>query len=169
MTSKELTQTKPTSPIPRKLNPSMITALSKAIANGNYAVTACKLCNISENTFHSWKELGQHDEDQEVESIYLELLRSIKRAEADSEAKMVAVVREAATEKKEWLPAMTYLERRHPDRWGRKDRTRVDINERKTITITHVEVVLNQGEGKPEIIEGEGREIKRDVIEQGEK
>ena len=60
----------------------------------------------------------------------------------------------------EWLAAATFLERRHPDRWGRKDRTRVDINERKAITITHVEVVLNQGEDKPPVIEGESRELK---------
>ena len=60
----------------------------------------------------------------------------------------------------DWLAAATHLERRHPDRWGRKDRTRVDINEKKSITITHVEVVLNQGNDQPQVIEGESRELR---------
>ncbi|KKK80579.1 hypothetical protein LCGC14_2822070, partial [marine sediment metagenome] len=43
-----------------------------------------------------------------------------------------------------------FLERRHPDRWGRKDRHQVDVTE-KVITITHVTVVKDYGE----VIEGE--------------
>ena len=151
-----------TLPIPRKLNQGMITALSKAIANGNYPSVACQLCGIDWHTLQRWVNLGDEElsrDEPDTENIYLRLSTAIKRAESESEALMVEVVRRAATEKKEWVPAMTYLERRHPDRWGRKDRTRVDINERKAITITHVEVVLDRGDGK-EIIEGESRELK---------
>ena len=132
----------------------MIDALSEVIAKGNYAVTACQLCDIDQKTLSSWVEYGQRDIDAGVESLYSSLFLSLKRAESKAEAELVKVVRESATVKKEWLPAMTFLERRHPDRWGRKDRTRVDINERKAITITHVEVVLNQGQESRELKEG---------------
>lgn len=152
-----MTEKKP--PIPRKLNDGMIEALSLAIAKGNYAVTACQLCGIDEKTLWNWLAYGTKDVEAGVESLYSKLILSLKRAEAESEREMVNIVREAATIKKEWLPAMTFLERRHPDRWGRKDRTKVDINEKRVITITHVEVVLNQGDGK-QIIEGESRELK---------
>lgn len=162
MTTKELTK-KTTTPVPRKLNDGMIIALSEAVAKGNYAVTASRLCGIDEHTLIRWVELGAIEfakDEPDTEDIYLRLYSALKRAEAQAEAELVNVVRESATKKKEWLPAMTFLERRHPDRWGRKDRTRVDINERKAITITHVEVVLNQGEGVPQVIEGESRELK---------
>ena len=173
------------SPIPRKLNQGMIDALSLAIAKGNYAITACQLCGISEDCFYHWLVLAKTDASDGLtsdESPYVRLTESLKTAEAEAEAEMVARVRAAANpgvKKKviktdsqgnvteeihetggDWLAAATHLERRHPDRWGRKDRTRVDINEKKTVTITHVEVVLNQGADTPQVIEGESRELK---------
>jgi hypothetical protein len=68
---------------------------------------------------------------------------------------MVEVIREKAEVDREWLPAMVFLERRHPDRWGRKDRRTVDINERKDITITHVEYKLAE-----DVVESEARELE---------
>lgn len=136
------------SPVPRKLDNTMIEALSTVIAEGNYYITACSLCGISEPAFYGWVKLAEKDNDNgltEDESIYIRLVKSLKKAEAQAEANFLSVVKHAAVNKREWLPAMTFLERRHPDRWGRKDRNTVTIDERKTITITHVEVVKPQG------------------------
>lgn len=141
-------------PIPRKLNDGMIEALSEAVSKGNYAIVACQLCGISEFAFYNWLNQASTDEENgltEEESIYIRLAKSLKRAEAKAEAELVQVVRETATKKKEWLPAITFLERRHPDRWGRKDRTQVTIDETRKITITRVEVVMPPGQ----VIEGE--------------
>jgi len=138
----------PTSPVPRKLNNGLITAISHAIAKGNYAQTACYLTGITPQTFINWSHQAQKDEQNGLtseDSIYLRLFESVKKAEAIAEAKLVEVVRESAEVKREWLPAMTFLERRHPDRWGRKDRSQVTIDEHKTITITRVEVVKPEG------------------------
>ena len=158
MTTNQLTKR----PIPRKLNQGMIDAIALVISKGNYPTVACQLAGIDWHTLQKWIKLGSQElteDNPNSESIYLRLVTALKRAEAQAEAELVNVVRESAMVKKEWLPAMTFLERRHPDRWGRKDRTRVDITEKKTITITHVEVVLNQGEGQ-QVIEGESRELK---------
>jgi len=136
----------------------MIEALYTVIAEGNYYITACKLCGISENCFYEWIKLAQQDTDDgltEDDSIYVRMAKSLKKAEAEAERKFLDVVRDAATVKREWLPAMTFLERRHPDRWGRKDRSMVTIDEKRSITITRVEVVRPDGY----IIEGEAREL----------
>ena len=146
------------SPVPRKLNPSMIAALSEYIRKGNYACVACNLCGISEPAFYEWINLAQQDENNglsEGESLYISLVKSIKKAEAEAEDLMVQTARNAAVQNKDGYLAITFNERRHPDRWGRKDRTRVDISETKRITITHVEVVLS--EGGRSYIEGESR------------
>jgi len=161
MTTKEVTKR----PIPRKLNNGMIEALSEYIRKGNYAIVACALVGIAEPTYYYWLEQARQDQDNGLtteDSIYIRLLESIKRAEADAEDLMVQTARNAAIEKKDGYLAITVNERRHPDRWGRKDRTRVDINERKTVTITHVEIVLNEGEGTPQVIEGEARELLKE-------
>jgi len=145
-------------PIPRKLNNGMITALSEYIRKGNYAVTACNLVGIDEKTLWNWVQQGEADNLLGVDSLYSHLIQSIKKAEAEAEAKLVEVVRESAEIKREWIPAITFLERRHPDRWGRKDRTRVDITETKRIQITHVDVVLNEA-GQTPMIEGHAVEL----------
>ncbi len=150
---------------PLKLNDGMITALSDVIAKGNYAVTACQLCNIDEATLWLWGKQGKADIDAGRETIYSKLVLSLKRAEAKAEAKLVQVVRESAEVKRDWIPAMTMLERRHPDRWGRKDRLAVDVKKEERIQITQVTVT------RPEIIEGEVIEQLtegQDVIKQRE-
>jgi len=163
---------------PTKLTPVLSKDIVKLIAVGNYISTACQANGISSQTYDNWLKWGG-----EGREPYLAFFVAIKKAEADAEARRVERVEQAGiggalirkktiTNQKDgtviedeqyaqpqWLADMTHLERRHPDRWGRKDRTRVDINERKAITITHVEVVLNQGEGQ-QVIEGESREIK---------
>lgn len=153
-------------PKPRKLNNGMITALSEAIAKGNYAVTACQLCGIPESTLYNWLSQAQKDTELGVESPYTCLMESLKKAEAQAEAELVRVVRETATKKKEWLPAITFLERRHPDRWGRRDKTTVDINENKNITITRVTVIKDYGEGYKELERRSGELIEGEVIEE---
>ncbi len=156
-------------PIPRKLNDGMIKALYEAISRGNYAVVACQLAGIEEKTYYEW--LRQADIDIEngltaEESYYVRLKQSVKEAESKAEDEMVQVVREAATKKREWLPATVFLERRHPDRWGRRERKQVDINETRQIRITHVEIgiVAQPGEVEravtPEIPEAEQARIE---------
>jgi len=141
----------------------MIQALSEAIAKGNYAVTACNLAGVTPQTFINWRIQAEKDEANGLtvkESPYMKLFESVKRAEAIAESKLVEVVRESAEVKREWLPAMTFLERRHPDRWGRKDRSQVTIDEHKTITITRVEVIKPEGYIEGEVVE---------QLEEGEK
>jgi len=136
----------------------MTTALSEVIAKGNYLTTACQLCGIHETTLNGWLHQADDDLKAGLETEFTRLFFALKEAEAKAESSLVDVVREAAEVKREWLPAMTFLERRHPDRWGRRDRTRVDINETKTVTITHVEVVLNEA-GQVPVIEGGSWEL----------
>ena len=132
-------------PIPRKLNDGMIEAISTAIRKGNYMITACQLAGIDASTMFHWHKQGQDDIDNGLDTIYTRLIISVKRAEAEAEQRLVEVVREAAEVKRDWLPAMTFLERRHPDRWGRKDRTQIDVTEHKQIVITEVEVIKDYG------------------------
>lgn len=130
---------------PLKINDSMIEKLSLAVSKGNYLSTACQLANIDNSTIFRWIKIAEDDIASERETIYTKLYYSLKRAEADAEQRLVEVVREAAEVKRDWLPAMTFLERRHPDRWGRKDRTQIDVTEHKQIVITEVEVIKDYG------------------------
>ena len=152
------------SPIPRKLNQGMIDALSEYVSKGNYAQHASYLCGIDEHTLIRWMKLGAEEmvkEEPDTENMYLRLYSSIKRARAEAQVEMIKVARDSAKQKKDGYLAITFLERTDPDNWGRKDRTRVDISETRQITITHVEVVLNEA-GQAPVIEGEPRELLKE-------
>ena len=179
MTTKLLPEKAATTAIgrPTLLTSELTEQIAGLVGKGNYLITSCDIVGISKQSFLNWLERGE----QESIGIYFDFMCAIKKAEAEAEARRVERIEQAGiggmvtkritkttksgTETEEtysqpqWLADMTHLERRHPDRWGRKDRTRVDINEKKSITITHVEVVLNQGEGQ-QVIEGESRELK---------
>lgn len=46
----------------------------------------------------------------------------MERAEAEAEVTALSRVQLAAQDARHWQAAMTFLERRHPDHWGRRDR-----------------------------------------------
>ena len=150
---------------PPKLDNGMITAFSLCLSSGMYLEPACHLCNVSPKVVYEWLHIADQDElvgaDANL-SIYIRFRDAINKASASNESQLVGVIKSAAVDKKEWLPAITFLERRHPDRWGRKDRTRIEIDEHKTVTITHVEYRLPSQDSQrlsSPAVEGEAREL----------
>ena len=152
---------------PLKLTPKVIKTLMGFIARGNYFSTAAYAAGISDETLVNWLKQGAEDYKNNRKGLFFGLFVALKRAEAKAETARVARIEQAGiggqvsrrvtrtkrdgTEETEetfqlpqWLADITFLERRHPDRWGRKDRTRIDINETKEITITHVDYNLAQ-------------------------
>ena len=142
---------------PTKLTPERQQTIVGLIAKGNYLITACQATGIGKSTYLGWMERGQLEENNGG-GLYADFLTAVKRAESVAESELASMIRETALEKKEWLPAMTFLERRHPERWGRKDRSLIQIEEHKQVTITTVEVVKDYGQGM--IVEGEAKEIE---------
>ena len=71
-------------------------------------ILACKYAGISEATFYGWLSRGR----QEKDSIYVEFLESIKRAEGKSALRNLAIVQKAASDGS-WQAACWLLERRH--------------------------------------------------------
>lgn len=140
-----------------KLTPELITKMADIMAQGHYFITAINACGIGKTIAYEWINRGETDRDNRVESLYLDLVNALKNAEAKSEQALLSVVKDKAINGKEWLPAMTILERRHPERWGRKDRSTLVVEETKQIIITTVEVVKDYG--REQIVEGEAKEI----------
>lgn len=155
---------------PIKLTAELQDKICSYIAQGNYLVVACKAVGIHPQTLRNWLEQGETDIESGTNSIYCDFMLAVQTAEAEAESAMVAVVREAAIQRKEWIPAMTFLERRHPDRWSKSD-VRIPVgNTGITLRISHVErTQLHQGEGNnmprdsgasQGIVEGECKQIE---------
>lgn len=100
---------------PTKLTPKLQREICKHLASGCYAVTACAVCGIGETTFYNWLERGAKGEEP-----YAEFVASVKEAEHLAEVRAVALVQKAMVD--DWKAAMTWLERKFPDRWSRGER-----------------------------------------------
>jgi len=147
MTTKTKEKSKNKGGRPTKLTPELQERICEFIRGGNYFSTACFAVGLGETTFYKWMERGEEKkvggEGVKVESPFKEFREAIKKAEAEAEVERVARIREAGvggaviktirytrkdgTEVEEtnltrpaWEADMTHLERRTPDRWGRR-------------------------------------------------
>ena len=102
---------------PTKLTPETQARIVDAIRDGMTYETACALSSITYSTFRNWIIAGENTGD----GIYYEFLQSVKKANAEAEAELVQRIKSAG--QREWQANAWILERRYPDRWGRRDRT----------------------------------------------
>lgn len=111
-----------------KLTPELAEKIANYISTGNYAVVVCGLVGIGESTYYSWLEKGV----KAKSGKYREFLESIKRAEAAREAKWIKDIDgDPSWQSKAWL-----LERRYPERWGKKDIVKHQGDNENPITYT---------------------------------
>ena len=103
-----------------KLTDDLIEKICGIIAEGNYFKTATLAVGISETTFYRWKERGERAKS----GIYRKFWESVKRAEAEAEQKYLGVIKDAANDGT-WQAAAWYLERKHFDKWGKKEKHEV--------------------------------------------
>jgi hypothetical protein len=103
---------------PSKLTPEVTKRLTEAIRAGNYYEAACGYAGLGYSTFRAWMVRGE----EAKSGKYREFMESIKKAEHEAEVRMVAMWQKHMPDN--WQAIATFLERRYPDRWGRK---RLDI------------------------------------------
>jgi hypothetical protein len=135
---------------PTKLTTAVRDKILHAIRQGNYAVVAAQYAGIGESTFYLWLQRGERGD-----PLYVEFMEAVKMAEAQAEVHAVEVVNLHMADN--WQAAMTYLERRHPARWKRRD----ELNFRNLSDeelIERAKVALN-GDGPPWLeLPADGRE-----------
>jgi hypothetical protein len=97
-----------------KFTPEIADTIIQHVRDGNYFQTAARAAGIHRDTLYSWLSAGA-----EGDPRYVEFHGRLREAEALAEIDAVAKVREA---KQGWQAHMTFLERRHSERWSRAER-----------------------------------------------
>ena len=105
---------------PSKLTPELQDSIVKAIQAGNYAQVAARHAGIGETTFYRWLQQGQADAEANRKTSFRDFWEAVKKAESAAEVRAVVILQRAMPNS--WQAAMTYLERRYPARWGRRER-----------------------------------------------
>jgi hypothetical protein len=119
-------------PRPTKLTDDVQHKIVAAIRAGNCADAAAHSGGISEATYYNWlarggAELAHREEGgrpRRREQPYVEFRDAIARASATAEVHAVAILRKAMSD--DWRAAAWYLERRHPERWRRRESHEVE-------------------------------------------
>ena len=88
----------------------------KLIKMGAYHNVACECSDIDYSTFRRWIQKGE----VEKTGKYREFRDALQQAEAHAEIRMITIWQGQV--KDDWKAAQAFLERRFPDRWGRKER-----------------------------------------------
>lgn len=112
--------TKPTPP-GTKLTADRVAALCGLLADGVPVEAACGAVNLAKGTFYNWLKAGEED----PESVYGEFATLVRRAQDTAEVWHVQNVKLAAQEAKNWTASAWWLERRFPERWGKRERLTV--------------------------------------------
>lgn len=101
---------------PTKLTPEAQRRISEAVAAGNYYEAAAYSAGVDYRTFRRWMERGEKSKN----GLYYQFCQAIRQAEAQAEVRMVAQWQQQIPES--WQAARDFLARRHPERWGPKDK-----------------------------------------------
>lgn len=111
---------------PSKFTEETRAKILECIRAGNFREVAARAAGVGKSTFHHWMQ----SEDERFADFQAE----VEAAEQDAEVAMVGiVVAAAATDPKH---AQWWLERKHPERWGRKDAHRVDLKSESTVAVS---------------------------------
>jgi transposase len=99
---------------PTKLTPEVMERVVRAVRAGNYPEAAARAAGISPATYYRWMKEGE----KASRGIKREFHDAIRQAEAEVEVEIVARILKAVPE--DWRAGITFLERRHSGRWGRR-------------------------------------------------
>jgi hypothetical protein len=101
-------------PNTRKFTPEVADTIITHVRAGNYFQTAARAAGVHRDTLYRWISWGEEGEPE-----FVEFHERLREAEALAEIDAVSKVREA---KQGWQAHMTFLERRHSERWSRAER-----------------------------------------------
>lgn len=101
---------------PTKLTPKVAEQICQAIRAGNYYEAAVAFAGVEYRTFRYWMERGE----KASSGIFFQFFQDVRKAEADAEVRIVAQWQQQIPEN--WQAARDFLARRHPDRWGPKEK-----------------------------------------------
>jgi hypothetical protein len=109
---------------PSKL-PQVQVQIIAAVKAGNYRSTAAALAGIQGRTLAEWIRRGTAGDPEFSHFSHL-----LKKAEAAGEAADLARIKRASI--RSWTAAAWRLERKYPERWGRKDRLVAEVEHHGT-------------------------------------
>jgi len=119
-----------------------------AIRLGNYIETAAAYAGISKGALYDWLRRGarelekaEKDPNYEIpkeEMKFVRFSQAVEKALAEAEIRDVTVIYEAS--KEQWQAAAWRLERKFPERWGRK----LSVEGKQELVLPKIEIIYER-------------------------
>lgn len=122
---------------PTKLTPETVERIIQSLEWGNYLETAAAYAGISKETLFDWLKKGANSDS----GPHKEFSDSVKKVMAVSEMRDVKNIAAAAASG-QWQASAWRLERKYPDRWGKRDHVEVTGQDGGPIEITAARKIL---------------------------
>lgn len=114
-------------------SPDVVVRLTKLIAGGLFARTACANVGIDEATFYEWmrrgeqRDTGRYAGEKRPPKELVEFAQAVRKAEADRESVLLSKIVKAGTEPKHWTANAWILERTNPAQYSPRVRHFVEL------------------------------------------
>ena len=119
---------------PTMLNEETQHKIVTAIKEGNYIETASAYAGIDKSTLYDWLKRGEREKQRiksdnsakikKDEAKFVQFSNAVQKALAESEMRDVSVIGKAA--ENQWQAAAWRLERKFPEKWGRKFEQKIE-------------------------------------------
>ncbi|MFP5109653.1 hypothetical protein ACSU6B_23285 [Neobacillus sp. C211] len=116
-----------------KLTPALIKDAEKLLKGGNYVETVCEFLGINKSTWYRWLAEGENAKS----GLKREFRNAIKKAEAEAEIRLITDLQKIAEADQKWQALAWMLERKYPERWGRKDKVSADVQHSGEVVDRH--------------------------------
>lgn len=104
---------------PTKLTPELQRQICGLLEEGNFVETVCDYVGINKFTFYEWMKRGERAWQVDIDGGYVEFSNAVKKAIADVEMSTLHDMRKGPLN---WQAKAWWLERRHPDKWGNRQK-----------------------------------------------
>jgi len=111
---------------PTKLTKEIHNTITRHVKAGNYIETAAAAAGVNKSTLYDWLKRGAKEEI----GIYYDFSNAVESALAESEIKDLKKLE--AHMSSSWQAAAWRLERRFPEKWGRKDKLTANVTSTNT-------------------------------------
>lgn len=131
-----------------KLNKATREKILKSVRQGNFLKVAATVAGVTPVTLSNYIRLGR----EQKSGLYREFLVALRAAQGEAESLHVGNITEQSDD--DWKASAWYLERKHQERWGKKETVGVKLSGGMELRQKKIEEVLDDYAGA--ITEGDG-------------
>jgi transposase len=131
---------------PRKLRmqPELTEELCGYLEKGLFLREACALAGVHNESVYSWMRKGVNDQNKELNTPEADFAGAVKRAMAKAEENALEGIRTAGQYPQFWAANAWYLERKFPEKYGKRDRVALEHSGHMAMGVANLDKPLSE-------------------------